>query len=82
MLRAHSSRPGLGRRVRRQGVQSDPFRYFVNANGLICYLPVIIDQYQRAAGYLDRFLKAEKPADLPAQAPTKYETVINVKTAK
>jgi putative tryptophan/tyrosine transport system substrate-binding protein len=59
-----------------------PFRYFVSANGLISYGPVIIDQFRRAAGYVDRILKGEKPADLPVQAPTKYELVINLKTAK
>jgi putative tryptophan/tyrosine transport system substrate-binding protein len=59
-----------------------PFRFFVTAGGLISYGPDFVDQYQRAAGYVDRILKGEKPADLPVQAPTKYELVINVKTAK
>jgi putative ABC transport system substrate-binding protein len=57
-------------------------RFFVAAGGLISYGPNYIDQYRRAAGYVDRILKGEKPADLPVQAPTKYETVINMKTAK
>jgi len=59
-----------------------PFRYFVNAGGLICYGPDYLDQYRRAATYVDRILKGEKPRDLPVQAPTKYELVINLKTAK
>jgi ABC-type uncharacterized transport system substrate-binding protein len=58
------------------------FRYFGTAGGLISYGPDPIDQYRRAAGYVDRILKGEKPADLPVQAPTKYEMVINLKTAK
>jgi putative tryptophan/tyrosine transport system substrate-binding protein len=57
-------------------------RAFVAAGGLLSYGPHEIDQFRRAAGYVDRILKGEKPADLPVQAPTRYETVLNLKTAK
>jgi len=57
-------------------------RNFVAAGGLISYGPSYIDLYRRAAGYVDRILRGEKPADLPVQAPVKYETVINLRTAK
>ena len=50
--------------------------------GLVSYGPDLIDQFRRAAGYVDRILKGEKPADMPVQAPTKYELVVNLKTAK
>jgi putative tryptophan/tyrosine transport system substrate-binding protein len=59
-----------------------PFRYFADTGGLMSYGPNTIDPYIRAAGYVDRILKGEKPADLPVQAPTKYELVLNLKTAK
>ncbi len=58
------------------------FRFHVERGGLIAYAPDQFDQYRRAAGYVDRILKGEKPADLPVQAPTRYELVINLKTAK
>jgi putative ABC transport system substrate-binding protein len=59
-----------------------PYRLFANGGGLISYGPHINDLYRRAAGYVDRILKGEKPADLPVQAPTKYELVVNLKAAK
>ena len=57
-------------------------RFYPAAGGLISYGPDFLDQFRRAAGYVDRILKGEKPADLPVQASTKYELVINLKTAK
>jgi putative tryptophan/tyrosine transport system substrate-binding protein len=59
-----------------------PFAYYASDGGLLAYGPNSIDQYRRAAGYVDRILKGEKPADLPVQAPVKYELVVNLKTAK
>jgi putative ABC transport system substrate-binding protein len=70
----------LAARHRLPAVYSD--RVSVTAGGLISYGPDRVDLFRRAAGYVDRILKGEKPADLPVQAPTKYETVINLKTAK
>jgi putative ABC transport system substrate-binding protein len=59
-----------------------PYRSHVVSGGLACYGPDSVDQFRRAAQYVDRILKGEKSADLPVQAPTKYELVINLKTAK
>jgi putative ABC transport system substrate-binding protein len=70
----------LAARHRLPAVYTD--RLFVEAGGLIAYGPERVDLYRSAAGYVDRILKGEKAADLPVQAPTKYETVLNLKTAK
>src|SRR5262245_22741046 len=59
-----------------------PTRDFVTGGGLVSYAVDLIDQYRRSASYVDRILRGEKPADMPVQAPTKYELVINLKTAK
>jgi putative ABC transport system substrate-binding protein len=59
-----------------------PYRYFVAGGGLVSYGADSVDPYRRAAGYIDRILRGEKPSDLPVQAPTKYELVVNLKTAR
>jgi putative ABC transport system substrate-binding protein len=59
-----------------------PFNYYAKEGGLLCYGIDQVDQWSNAAGYVDRILKGEKPADLPVQAPSKYELTVNLKTAK
>jgi len=59
-----------------------PFRFFAEVGGLVSYGNEMIDNYPRAASYVDRILKGAKPSDLPVQQPTKFELVINLKTAK
>jgi len=59
-----------------------PGRFYVTSGGLISYGPDLVDQFRRAAGYVDRILKGARPADLPVQAPTKYELVVNLRAAK
>jgi putative ABC transport system substrate-binding protein len=59
-----------------------PYRYYAVDGGLVTYGPNTLDPVRRAAGYVDRILRGEKPADMPVQAPTKYELVLNLKTAK
>ena len=71
---------GLAARHRLPAIYA--FRFFVTGGGLMSYATDLVDQYRRAAAYVDRILRGANPADLPVQAPTKYETIINLKTAK
>ncbi len=68
--------------ARRQLPAVYPYRYYAATGGLISYGPDLVDQFRQAAGYIDRILKGERPGDLPVQAATKYELVINLKTAR
>jgi putative ABC transport system substrate-binding protein len=70
----------LAARYKLPAVYAD--RVFVTDGGLVSYGPVLTDSYRRVAGYVDRILRGEKASDLPVQAPAKYETVLNLKTAK
>ena len=85
---AATAKPDIHRRLimdlaaRYQWPAVYPYRVYVAEGGLISYGPNVIDEFRRAAGYVDRILKGEKPSHLPVQAPTKYELVINLKTAK
>jgi ABC-type uncharacterized transport system substrate-binding protein len=83
---AHSSNGGLIVAAGAGGASSLPAIYsdlvFATEGGLLAYGPDRVDQFRRATGYVDRILRGEKPADLPVQAPTKYDLVINLKTAK
>jgi ABC-type uncharacterized transport system substrate-binding protein len=79
-IRNHDLIISLAARLRLPAIY--PLRSFVVSGGLIAYGPDVVDQYRLAASYVDRILKGEKPADLPVQTPTKFETVINLKTAK
>ena len=80
---AASRRDALATLITRQKLPAIyPYRYYSASGGLFSYGPDTVDQYRRAAGYVDRILKGEKSADLPVQTPTKFELVINLKTAK
>ena len=79
-IRHHELIVSLAARLRLPAVY--PLRSFIVSGGLVSYGPDVVDQYRLAASYVDRILRGEKPADLPVQTPTKYETAINLRTAK
>jgi putative ABC transport system substrate-binding protein len=79
---SHHSNPIIALAARHRLPAIYGWRFYAAVGGLVAYGADLLDQYRRAAGYVDRILKGEKPADLRVQAPTKYELVINLKTAK
>src|SRR6266446_355139 len=81
-LSTHHSQPIIALAAKHRLPAVYPNSSHVTRGGLASYGPSVINEYKRAAGYVDRILRGDKPADLPVQAPTKYDTVVNMKTAE